>query len=144
MESTLTIPGRYDRLEQIAKFIEQAGQAAGLDEVAVCRCQLAVDEACTNIIEHGYEGEDRGEIELVCAPGDGELVITISDQAQRFDPEAVPEPTLNTSLEDMQIGGLGLYFMRQVMDEVEHSYADGTNRLVLVKRREPGAPPAET
>ena len=139
MESTLTIPGRYDRLEQIAKFIEQAGQAAGLDEVAVCRCQLAVDEACTNIIEHGYEGEDRGEIALVCAPADGELVITISDQAQRFDPEAVPEPTLNASLEDMQIGGLGLYFMRQVMDAVEFTYEDGNNKLVLVKKREPGA-----
>jgi len=144
MDSTLTIPGRYDRLEQIAKFIEQAGQAAGLDEVAVCRCQLAVDEACTNIIEHGYEGEDRGEIELVCSPGEGELVITISDQAQKCNPDAVPEPTLNASLEEMQIGGLGLYFMRQVMDKVDHYYEDGTNRLVLVKRRETEPPPAES
>jgi serine/threonine-protein kinase RsbW len=144
MESTLTVPGRYDRLEQISKFIEQAGQAAGLDEVAVCRCQLAVDEACTNIIEHGYEGEDRGEIELACAPGDGELVITISDQAKRFDPEAVPEPILDASLEDMQVGGLGLYFMRQVMDAVEFVHEDGTNRLILVKKRESGpAPEAE-
>jgi anti-sigma regulatory factor (Ser/Thr protein kinase) len=139
MELRLTVPGRYDRLEQIAKFVEQAGLEAGLDEVAICRCQLAVDEACTNIIEHGYEGEGRGSIDLLCEPGAGELVITIVDHAKPFDPDAIPEPTLNASLEDMQVGGLGLYFMRQVMDAVEFTYADGNNKLVLVKRREPGA-----
>jgi len=139
MDLRLTVPGRYDRLEQIAKFVEQAGRQAGLDEVAICRCQLAVDEACTNIIEHGYEGEGRGNIDLTCAPGAGELTITIVDYAKPFDPDAVPEPTLNTSLEDMQIGGLGLYFMRQVMDAVEFSSEDGNNKLVLVKRRETSA-----
>lgn len=136
MESTLQVPGRYDRLEQIAKFIAAAGAAAGLDEAAVGHCQLAVDEACTNIIEHGYGGEDRGGIEIACAAGEGELVITIRDEARPFDPEAVPEPTLNAPLEEMQIGGLGLYFMRQVMDAVEFAHEDGANRLVLVKRRE--------
>jgi serine/threonine-protein kinase RsbW len=139
MDSKLTVPGRFDRLEEIAKFIERAGQAAGLDETAVAHCQLAVDEACTNIIEHGYGGEGRGPIELVCQPGRGELVITIRDQAKRFNPEAVPEPTLNASLEDMQIGGLGLYFMRQVMDSVAFTYEAGINELVLVKRRATGA-----
>lgn len=143
MELRLRVPGRYDRLETIAKFVEQAGQDAGLDEVAICRCQLAVDEAVTNIIEHGYEGEGRGDIDLSCEcePGQGELVITISDQAKPFDPDAVPQPTLNTTLEDMQVGGLGLYFMRQVMDAVEFSYEDGTNKLVLVKKREPAVGP---
>lgn len=141
MEFRLTVPGRYDRLEAISKFVEQAGQDAGLDEVAICRCQLAVDEAVTNIIEHGYEGEGRGDIDLVCdcRPSTGELVITICDQAKPFDPDAVPAPTLNTTLEDMQVGGLGLYFMRQVMDAVEFTYEDGGNKLVLVKKREPDA-----
>lgn len=137
MELRLTVPGQYDRLEQISKFIEQAGYKAGLDVVAVCRCQLAVDEACTNIIEHGYEGEGRGSIDIVCEPGQGELVITILDQAKPFDADAIPEPTLNTSLEKMQIGGLGLYFMRQVMDAVEFSSEAGSNKLVLVKKGGP-------
>ena len=139
MESRLHVPGRFDRLEQIAKFIEQAGAEAGLDETAICRCQLAVDEACTNIIEHGYEGEGRGDLDIVCEPGDGELTITIEDQAKPFDPDAVPEPHLNTTLEDIQIGGLGMYFMHQVMDAVEFQSEPGKNRLVLVKRRENGA-----
>jgi serine/threonine-protein kinase RsbW len=137
MEHVLKVPGRYDCLAQIAQFIEQTGAEAGLDTVAICRCQLAVDEACTNIIEHGYQGEDLGPIEIACAAGTGELVITISDQAKPFDAEAVPEPTLGESLEELKIGGLGLYFKRQVMDTVEFSRANGGNKLVLVKRREP-------
>ena len=138
MESHLQVPGRFDRLEQISKFIEQAGLEAGLDDSAICRCQLAVDEACTNIIEHAYEGEGHGNIDICCdpEPDAGELTIVIEDHGKRFDPDSVPTPQLNTNLEDMQVGGLGLYFMRQVMDAVEFSYQDGSNKLVLVKRRD--------
>ncbi len=61
MELRLSVPGKFDRLEQISRFIEQAGYEAGLDQTAVSRCQLAVDEACTNIIEHAYQGEGHGK-----------------------------------------------------------------------------------
>jgi anti-sigma regulatory factor (Ser/Thr protein kinase) len=136
MERRLSVPGRYDRLEQICNFVSEAAEAAGLDETASNRCQLAVDEACTNIIEHGYAGEDRGHIEIVCQPEPGELIITIHDHAPPFDPAAVPEPRLNVEVEDIGVGGLGLYFMRQVMDAVEFSHEDGGNTLVLIKRQE--------
>ena len=139
MEHRLHVPGWFDRLEQISKFIEQSGLEAGLDDTAICRCQLAVDEACTNIIEHAYDGEGHGDIDIRCEPEAGELVITIEDHGKRFDPESVPTPQLSSRLEEMQVGGLGLYFMRQVMDAVEFSYQDGSNKLVLVKRSEPGA-----
>jgi len=136
MERKLTVPGRYDRLEQICDFVAQAATEAGLAEREASRCQLAVDEACTNIIEHGYEGEDRGLIEVACEGEEGELVITIQDWARRFDPSTVPEPKLNTSVEGIGIGGLGIYCMRQIMDAVEFSYEHGGNKLVLVKRKE--------
>ena len=136
MQQSLSVPGRYDRLEQISSFIEQAGQAAGLDEVAICRCQLAVDEACTNIIEHGYQGEDLGPIDITCEAGAGELTITIADQARPFDVQTVRAPDLHAELEDMQVGGLGLYFIRKVMDDVEFTVEDGSNKLVLTKKRE--------
>ncbi len=137
MERKLVVPGRYDRLEQIAGFVEQCAQDAGLDELATCRCQLAVDEACTNVIEHGYQGENRGKIEIACRPGDGVLTITIRDQAPPFDLDSVPPPDLSASLEDLEVGGLGVYFIRQVMDDVRFTHENGHNKLVMVKRREP-------
>ncbi len=135
MERKLTVPGRYDRLEQICAFVAEAATEAGLDDLESNRCQLAVDEACTNIIEHGYDGEDKGQIEVTCAARPGELIIILQDFASHFDPTSVPDPALDASLEEMRIGGLGLYFMRQVMDAVEFSYENGGNRLTLVKRK---------
>ena len=135
MVRKLTVPGRYDRLEQICAFVADAATAAGLDDVESNRCQLAVDEACTNVIEHGYDGEDKGPIEVICDARLGELTIVIQDFAARFDPTSIPGPKLGATVEEMAIGGLGLYFMRQVMDAVEFSYENGGNRLTLVKRK---------
>ncbi len=131
----LTIAGRFDQLEHVCQLIEQAAGEAGLGKEECGRCQLAVDEACTNIIEHGYGGENRGTIDLVCQVAEGELVVTVQDHAQPFDPTEVPPPNLNAPLDEIKVGGLGIYFMRQVMDAVEFTYEGGGNKLVLVKRR---------
>jgi serine/threonine-protein kinase RsbW len=135
MERNLSVPGRFDRLEQVGHLVAEAAKEAGFDDADVNRCQLAVDEACTNIIEHGYGGEDKGQIDIACVFQPGELTITIRDQAKRFDPSAAPPPKLNATIENLGVGGLGLYFMRQVMDQVEFSYEDGGNKLILVKRK---------
>ena len=133
-ESRLIVPARYDRIKQICTFVVEAAEIAGLDESAVFHCQIAVDEACTNIIEHGYEGEDKGQIEVVCQSDPGALTIELRDQAKPFDASQVAEPKLNLSIEDTAIGGLGVYFMKKMMDEVSFTNKDGTNSLMMVKR----------
>lgn len=140
MEHRLEVRGRLDRLPEIAAFIEHAGQLAGLDDDAIFHCQLSVDEHFTNIVQYGYGGEDQGNVQFVCEtnPADEELVITITDQAPQFDPTTVPAPELGLSLEEMRIGGLGIYFIRQKMDAVEYAYEAGSNKLILIKRREVG------
>jgi len=134
-ESRMVIPARYDRIKQACTFVVDAAQVAGLDESAVFHCQIAVDEACTNIIEHGYEGEDRGQIEVVCQIESGKLKIELIDQAPVFDVTQVPDPELNRALEETNIGGLGIYFIKKMMDEVIYEHEDGTNRLTMVKRQ---------
>lgn len=135
MARLLTVPGRYDQLETICQFVTEAAHAAGLGEAETGHCQLAVDEACTNVIEHGYRGEDRGPISVECEATPGELVISIFDQAGHFDPTRVPEPNTKAPLDELRVGGLGLFLMRRVMDAVEFSYEDGGNKLVLIKRK---------
>ena len=134
-ESRLVVPARYDRIKQVCDFVEAAADAAGLDEMSKFHCQMAVDEACTNIIEHGYQGEDRGQIETLCSAAPGVLRIELRDQARPFEFNKVPEPKLNAPLEESTVGGLGVHFIKKMMDEVTFSREKGTNHLVMVKRK---------
>lgn len=139
---TLTFPGRYEGLAAISEFVTGAARAAGLDARAIFAVQLAVDEACSNIIDHAYGGEGYGDIECTCRVTDDGLTVVLRDQGRPFDPSYVPQPNLSPSLEDEDCtgGGLGLYFMHQLVDEVHFEFApDSGNVLTMVKRRETGS-----
>jgi serine/threonine-protein kinase RsbW len=135
IKRSLTVPGRYEYLATIADFIAEMGRDAGFDQDTIFHVQMAVDEACSNVIEHAYQGEDRGDITLTCRCEEKEWVILIYDQGRAFDPSSVPEPNLNPNLDEIKTGGLGLYFMRQLMDEVEFSFDENKgNKLRMVKK----------
>ncbi len=126
--------GRLKNLATIADFVTQAAKASGLSEKATFEVQLAVDEACTNVIEHGYGEEEKGEITLCCEGVNDNFVVTIHDHGRPFDPEAIPPPDLTCSLAERLCGGLGLYFMRQLMDEVRFHFDAEGNKLTMIKK----------
>ena len=134
---TATFPARFDSLAAIGEFVTHAAEAAGLDARAVYAVQLAVDEACSNIIKHAYGGEGRGDIECTCIINENGLAVILRDHGRPFDPTSVPEPDLYASIEDRKVRGLGLYFIRQLMDQVRFEFtADSGNVLTMVKRKE--------
>ncbi len=133
---TLTVDGYYKNLKKIADFVTAAARQAGMDEDEVYAVQMAVDEACTNIIEHAYGGEGRGKIRLTCQPLPNGLQVTIHDQGRPFDPAKVPVLNPNSPAETRSPGGMGLFFIYRLMDRVEFQPSSaGENRLVLVKQR---------
>jgi serine/threonine-protein kinase RsbW len=134
---THIFPGRFDSLAAIGEFVARAAKAAGLNARAIYSVQMAVDEACSNIIEHAYGGEGRGSIECTCCISDEGLTVILHDHGRPFDPASVPDPNLHTSLEDRTVGGLGLYFVRQLMDEVHFEFTpDSGNLLTMVKYKD--------
>jgi len=134
---TATFPGRFDQLERISQFVEQSAIEAGLNDRAIYAVQSAVDEACTNIIQHAYGGEGNGEIKCSCVIDEDSLTVILHDQGKSFNPEQIPEPNLNVELEDVKIGGLGLFFIHKLMDEVHFEFNPSTgNTLTMVKRKE--------
>jgi len=130
----LTVDGRLENLATIADFVFKAAQASGLDEKAIFEVQIAVDEACTNVIEHSYGEKENGEIALRCERAEGDFVVTIRDHGQPFNPEDVPPPDLKCGLDKRRHGGLGLYFMRLLMDEVCFPFDTEGNELTMAKR----------
>jgi serine/threonine-protein kinase RsbW len=127
----------FECLSEVGSLIHKAAESAGLDEQSTYQVETAVDEACSNIIEHAYGGEDRGEIQIECYSLPGELKIVIKDQGKPFDPELIGAPSLNSTLEDRSDHGLGLFFMRRWMDSVHFEFSkEGGNILTMVKLME--------
>lgn len=137
MES-LTVPAKLESLASISAFINEATRRAGLDEHAAWQVELAADEAATNIIQHGYEPGNPGTIELTWRIEDDRLIITLRDYGRRFNPDDVPPPDLLSPLEERQPGGLGLYLMNRLMDQVRFDFDDTDgNLLTMVKHIPP-------
>jgi len=139
-ERRLIVPAVLSEVTRACSFVEEAAQAAGFDERGVYHCQLAVDEWCTNIVQHGYEahGEDDGIIEVNCQSEADRMTITIIDDSPPFDPTLLADPNMNGSIEERQPGGLGWYLVKKIMDRVVYEYVDRHNRLEMVKMIHPG------
>lgn len=133
--SKITFDANFDNLDEIREFVGEAAQQVGFSDREIYAIQLAADEASSNIIEHAYTGMQGGKIEIECNVFEGGIKIVMRDQGKSFNPSSVPEPNVNADLSDRKIGGLGMYLMRKLMDEVSYeSSAETGNILTMVKR----------
>jgi len=131
---SLTISSEIGQIPKISAALEEAMQSHAFAEEEILDTQLAVEEAITNSIVHGYRGK-TGTVMVIIHVSRGIAEIQIEDNAEQFDPLSIPEPDLAGDLEERHIGGLGIFLIRQVMDEVVYRYEDGKNILSLVKRK---------
>lgn len=134
-----TFPGVYASLDNIRDFFGTAAREVGMDECQVYDVQLAVDEAATNIIDHAYGGEGNGEIECSYQVIPDGLKIMLRDFGLPFEPDTVAAPDVECDVCDRKNGGLGLYFMRALMDTVEFSFnGHGGNLLTMTVMKKVG------
>lgn len=135
----LTIPGRYEHIREVCEFIAAGAQSAGLAEDVIFKVELACDEACTNIVEHAYGEEDAGQITASWQANDDAFTITLHDNGRSFDPQDVADPEIMQLSSDpdpneLRVGGLGIHFMRSLMDEIHYHFDKGQgNTLTMVK-----------
>jgi serine/threonine-protein kinase RsbW len=136
---TAIFPARFDQLDVIREFVKHAATDAGMDESGLHAVEMAVDEACSNIIEHAYNGMKAEDIECTCDHNGQTLTIILRDHGRPFRVKAVADPDLSTVLEDRRVGGLGVYLIRKLMDEVRYErLGDMGNILTLVRKIKSG------
>ncbi len=136
--STYSFPGRYASLSDIAGIVKEKSAEAGLQADSIYAVESAVDEACSNIIEHAYEGENKGEIVLELEIIKKGIKVRITDHGNPFEPEKIASPNTNAPLSKRKPTGLGLYLMNKCMDEVNFQFSPGCNTLIMVKYRDSG------
>jgi anti-sigma regulatory factor (Ser/Thr protein kinase) len=127
---------KFEYLDEITEFVGQIARAGGFGSKDVDNIRLAADEAVSNIIEHAYEGVKNGVLEISCGVKDGAITIIMVDYGESFDSSAIPLPDLKADLSERKVGGLGIFLMRKLMDEVHYeSRRDKSNVLTMIKRR---------
>ncbi|HSD64009.1 MAG TPA: ATP-binding protein [Ignavibacteriaceae bacterium] len=134
IEKELKVKSRTENLSVIREFIQSAAVQVGMNPGITEDVMLAVDEACTNIIKHAYKSVPDGEIFLKLKYSDHKFTIKIIDYGNSFHPENVPDPDLQKYYNQHRVGGLGMYLMKTLMDEVKYSSVPGKyNQVYLTK-----------
>ena len=130
----ITRAAYLESLKDFREFIKQhcAGIPRMTDEF-LYDIQLAVDEACTNIISHGYAGLDPGSIILDLEIDPDKIMISLTDFGHSFEPSSTPIPDVNAPLEERELGGFGLFLIQQSMDEMNYQVTEDGNKMILTK-----------
>ena len=124
-------------LKNLPSFIELAHKYAlelGFEASALMHIELALEEVIVNIINYAYPN-DSGKIELTCTKEKESLLMKITDYGIPFDILAATDPDVSVPLEDRKIGGLGVFFVKKLMDEVRYERRDAANILYLIKKK---------
>lgn len=130
----LRVPGVIDQVRIACDFVTRIAHEAGLDDKFIFECELSVDEVCTNIIEHGYQHNGASKaIEVRVEPYPQYWRITIIDEAPRFNPLVKGDPDPKQGLTERQVGGWGIYFVKQYMNNISYRFENGRNCLILEK-----------
>lgn len=126
--------GSVEQLAAIRSFVTSAAQALGANEDDVFACELAIDEAASNAFQHAY-GEQGGSVQIKMWREGDEIVLALVNWGVAFEPENVPAPNLASKLEERPIGGLGLYLMRRMMDDVTFQFDPIRGNLITMRRK---------
>ena len=129
----MTRAAELESLSVFRQFISDCCSRHNVPNETVFELKLAVDEACTNIITHGYKGMDPGSIILSFRIEPGRILVQITDFGHAFEPEAGPKPDVEAALEDQELGGLGLYLIYQTMDNIDYQSSEDGNTLTFTK-----------
>lgn len=129
----ITRAAELDQLSVFREFISDCCKKHNVPDETVFELKLAVDEACTNIIEHGYKDMDPGSIILSFRIEPGRILVQITDFGHVFEPADAPKPDVEAALDDRPLGGLGLYLIYRTMDNIDYHSSDDGNTLTFTK-----------
>ena len=134
MEKILVLENEISEINKLAVFIEKLGEELSLAPDMVFNLNLVLEEAVSNVILYAYPKGECQEIVLSAQKKDNSLIFVLTDSGKEFDPTQAPDADVTLSAEDRQIGGLGIFLIRQIMNEVEYQRIEGKNVLTLGKQ----------
>lgn len=135
MQQQIEVPGEWGSIATLLAFSDSVEARLPLTPDQSYLMRLVIEEIATNIVKYGYSDADRGVIQLTCACEGGTLRVCIRDRGRPYDPREHPAPELGSDPATREIGGLGLYFVRELADQIayRHDPASGWNELIVTR-----------
>lgn len=134
MEKSIILANDIAEVGRLAQFVDEVGEEFSLPPDIVFNLNLVLEEAVVNIINYAYPKEEHQFIYLSASLRQDSIVFVLTDTGKEFDPTMAPEADITLSADDRPIGGLGIFLIRQIMNEVKYERIDGKNVLTLEKK----------
>ena len=133
MEKEIRIKNKISELEKIARFIEEICEELGLDFELQMNLNLVIEEMVTNVIFYAYPKDVEADIELLVKSDGKELTFVLSDQGKAFDPTMRENTDLSVNPAERDLGGMGIYIVKNIMNQVTYQRLEGKNLLTMTK-----------
>lgn len=133
MEKKLILKNEISEISKLATFIDEVGEEMSLSPELIFNLNLVLEEAVSNVILYAYPKEEHQEISLSVQKKGNSIILILTDSGMEFDPTLIPDADITLSAEERQIGGLGIFLIRQIMNKVEYQRINGQNVLRLEK-----------
>lgn len=130
----LKLDNSLTELARLNETLDQFKQDWQLSDKFILQLNLVLEELFTNAVSYGYEDDSKQQIDFEFRIGEGEIEITMRDNGRPFDPTTPEDPELNGPLAEKQIGGLGIFLMRQYSDNIEYRRENEKNIVTLTKK----------
>jgi serine/threonine-protein kinase RsbW len=134
MEKTIILDNDIAQISRLAQFVDEVGEAFSLAPDMIFNLNLVLEEAVVNIINYAYPKEEHQKIYLSAYLHEESIVFVLTDTGKEFDPTMVPDADITLSAEDRPIGGLGIFLIRQIMNEVRYERIEDRNVLTMEKK----------
>ena len=133
MRKELKLKNQVGELERVNQFVEEIGEELGLDMELQMNLNLALEEMVTNVIFYAYPASTEATIDLLAESDGKELTFVLSDQGEEFDPTLREESDMNSNPAEREIGGMGIFIVKNIMNQVTYQRLEGKNLLTMKK-----------
>lgn len=133
MKKELKLKNQISELERVNQFVGEIGDELGLDMELQMNLNLVLEEMVSNVIFYAYPEGKTAEIELVAESHGKELTFVLTDRGKEFDPTAKEDANPDINPMERDIGGMGIYIVKNIMNEVSYQRLEGKNLLTMTK-----------
>jgi serine/threonine-protein kinase RsbW len=134
MKKEIVIKNKITELARINEFVEQIGEELNLDMELKMNLNLVMEEMVSNVIFYAYPEDKEAQIELIAEYDGKELTFVLSDGGKEFDPTLKKDADPNVNPIDREIGGMGIYIVKNIMNQVSYQRLEGKNLLTMTKK----------